>query len=317
MASNLILTVTLNPALDKTYQVSRFAPGGVYHTEQQHTGAGGKGINVARVAKTLGAEVITTGFFGGQTGDYARHLLAQEGLNPDFEPCQQETRLCTAIVDPVSHTETKVNEPGPKIAPEEAARFLDRLRKLARQANFVTLSGRMPPGLPPDFYADCIEAVRESGAWVGLDTHGERIAATLQRGVFPDLLKPNAEELSEYAGHPILTFSDALPFTRAWRQAGCDSLITFGAQGALLHIAAGIWIGAPPVVQYKSAVGSGDAAFGAYVWALSQKMPFQEALQWAMGAGAANAETFGAALCDQSHIESLAQEVQMQAFQEA
>jgi len=122
------------------------------------------------------------------------------------------------------------------------------------------------------------------------------------KGRLPDLLKPNAEELSEASGQPIHTFEDALQQTEDWIEQGADCLITFGDKGALLHSKQGILIGTPPVVQYKSAVGSGDAAFGAYLWALSRNEELPEALKWAVAAGAANATTFGAATCTAEQI---------------
>lgn len=302
----MILTVTLNAALDKTYRVSNFEPGGIYHVEEQHTSAGGKGINVARVAKTLGAEVMTTGFLGGRIGACVEHLLAQEGLNPRFVQVANETRLCTAIVDPVRGVETKVNEQGPVVSEKEAEQFLQALSDLAGKARFVALSGRLPLGLKPDFYADCIQIVKQAGAWCGLDTHGacQNAALLSLNGIMPDLLKPNSEELSESSGEPVRTFEDALRHTQRWVEQGTDCLITFGDKGALLHSRQGILIGTPPVVQYKSAVGSGDSAFGAYVWALSRKEALPEALRWAIAAGAANAATFGAAACTAEQIHN-------------
>jgi len=163
----MILTVTLNAALDKTYGVSSFEPGGIYHTEKQHTSAGGKGINVARVAKTLGAKVMTTGFLGGQIGTYVEHLLAQDGLNPHFVPIANETRLCTAIVDPVRGVETKVNEQGPVVSETEAELFLKTLTELASRTQFIAFSGRLPLGIKPDFYADCIRIVQQDMVRVG------------------------------------------------------------------------------------------------------------------------------------------------------
>lgn len=302
----MILTVTLNAALDKTYRVSNFEPGGIYHVEEQHTSAGGKGINVARVAKTLGADVMTTGFLGGRVGVYVEHLLTEEGLYPRFVPIADETRLCTAIVDSVRSVETKVNEQGPVVSEEEAERFLQALSELAGKARFVALSGRLPLGVKPDFYADCIKIVKQAGAWCGLDTHGACQNATLLslNGIVPDLLKPNAEELSEAAGEPVRAFEDALRHTQRWVEQGADCLITFGDKGALLHSRQGILIGTPPVVQYKSAVGSGDSAFGAYVWALSRNEASSEALKWAIAAGAANAAMFGAATCTAEQIRN-------------
>jgi tagatose 6-phosphate kinase len=300
----MILTVTLNAALDKTYLVSNFEPGGIYHVEEQHTSAGGKGINVARVAKTLGAEVMTTGFLGGQIGVYVEDLLARDGLDPHFVAIADETRLCTAIVDMARGAETKVNEQGPQVTEAEAQAFLERLSELASRAKFVALSGRLPLGIKPDFYADCILAVKQAGAWCGLDTHGACQNAALSRrnGLMPDLLKPNADELAEAVGGSIQTFQDAVRHTQRWVEQGADCLITFGEKGALLHTRQGLSIGTPSVVQYKSAVGSGDSAFGGYIWALGQGKTKEEAFRWAIAAGTANAETFGAASCTAEQI---------------
>ncbi|MCP2336927.1 1-phosphofructokinase family hexose kinase [Actinomadura rupiterrae] len=186
----MILTVTLNAALDVTYEVGALEQGGSHRVRTVRERAGGKGINVARVAGALGCEVVATGLLGGVVGDLIRDDLDAAGLAHDFLPISGPSRRTLTIVETETGEATVLNEAGPQVRPEEWRAFLDHFRALAESASVVVLSGSLPPGLPADAYA---ELVRLAPGKVVLDADG----GALTRGVAgrPDVIKPNAEEL--------------------------------------------------------------------------------------------------------------------------
>ncbi|KIF03253.1 sugar kinase, partial [Streptomyces sp. RSD-27] len=195
----MILTVTLNTALDVTHRVPRLLP----HTSHRATAvterAGGKGLNVARVLAALGHEVTATGFAGGPAGTVVRDLLAgSPGVVDALVPCAGTTRRTLAVVDESSGDTTQFNEPGPQITAAEWSAFLARYTTLAAGARAVALCGSLPPGVPVGAYAVLVRAARAAGAPVLLDTSGE----ALRRGVAarPEIIKPNAAELAELTG---------------------------------------------------------------------------------------------------------------------
>ncbi|WP_432987581.1 1-phosphofructokinase family hexose kinase [Dactylosporangium sp. CA-233914] len=202
----MILTVTLNPALDLTYAVDELRPHTTHRVRTVHERPGGKGLNVASVLHMLGEPVHATGLLGGATGARVRDLLAATGLPATFSPTAGETRRTVTITDGTDAT--GLWEPGPAATEPEWQDFLRLYRELLAGTTVVALSGSLPRGLPPDAYAVLIHSAREYGARTVLDTSGEPLRLGLTAG--PDLAKPNAEELAALVG------------PRAARAAGAD-----------------------------------------------------------------------------------------------
>ena len=297
----MILTVTPNATVDKTYRVDDFALNSVHRPQETMTVAGGKGINVARVYRTLGGDSLATGFLGGAQGRIVARELAREGIAGDFIEIAGETRVCIAIVDPKTGTQTEVNERGPNVSPEEVNTLQERFSSLLRQRAFdyVVLSGSLPPGAPDNFYAELIEIARAQNVSAMLDASGE----ALRQGIAarPWLVKPNQVELQALLHRPMDTEADAIHAARELQEQGIANVIASrGAEGAILVCGAGTWRAVPPKIKFASAVASGDSFVAAFLWAWQYgEKPHdpEAALRLATGAGAANAMVIGAGFC--------------------
>lgn len=299
----MILTVTLNAAVDKTYRVENFALDRVHRPSEWRVAAGGKGINVARVFHTLGGNVVATGFLGGHNGRQIRESLLQEGIPAEFVQTQGESRLCIAIVDPIASTQTEINEPGPNIRPEEVAAFRSIFSRLIEEYRFcyIVLSGSLPPGVPVTIYADLIHMARAQNVPCVLDASGEALRHGLE--AHPWMVKPNRFELAALCDRESLTSSEIISFARKLAGTGAEIVaVTLGREGCICAAAGSIWMAKPTPIRFVSAVGSGDAFVGAFVWALEQGGEIPEALRLGVGAGSANAEVYGAGFCSAEHI---------------
>ena len=197
----MIVTVTLNPALDLTYAVDALVPHGTHRVARVTERPGGKGLNVARVLHALGEPVLATGLLGGVTGDRVATLLGQEGVRSSFVRIAAETRRTVAVVDPADAT--GFWEPGPTVTPAEWSLFVAEFRELLGPATVVALSGSLPPGVPIDGYATLIALANAIGVPTVLDTSGPALRAGLAAG--PTLAKPNTAELAALLSAPTVT----------------------------------------------------------------------------------------------------------------
>ena len=298
-----LLTITLNPAIDKVYTVPGFAVDCVQRPTETRVFAGGKGVNVARVYQTLGGSVAATGFLGGRSGEYICQSVHQEGIAAEFVQVQHESRVCTVVIDPVGRTETVLNETGPQVTPEDCTALLLHLWELLPGIDCVVLSGSAPPGVPIAIYGEIIRLAQdEFGVEVILDASGE----ALQEGVAarPFLVKPNVYELTALSvgsdgwGGSAQALREQYGVTLA--------LVTGGSRGAVLASADGIWEAAPPPIEFLSAIGSGDSLTGAFVWAWEQGHGPVGSLKLGVAAGAANATVYGSGTCSREQIFELA-----------
>ncbi|MGV9235728.1 1-phosphofructokinase family hexose kinase, partial [Streptomyces nigra] len=236
----MILTVTLNTALDITYRVGALHPHTSHRVSEVTERAGGKGLNVARVLAALGHEVTVTGFAGGATGREVRErLTATAGVVDALVPVTGPTRRTVAVVDDRTGDTTQLNEPGPTVSPAEWSAFQEAYGTLLAGASAVALCGSLPPGVPVGAYAGLVRSARAAGVPVLLDTSGE----ALRRGVAarPDVLKPNAGELAELTGshEPSRATQDA-------RRRGARAVVASLGEGGLLAVTPeGRWRAAP------------------------------------------------------------------------
>ncbi|MFD9572927.1 1-phosphofructokinase family hexose kinase [Streptomyces sp. NPDC059982] len=278
----MILTVTLNTALDVTHRVPRLLP----HASHRVTGVaerpGGKGLNVARVLGALGHPVTATGFAGGPCGALVRELLtAATGVTDALLPCADRTRRTLAVVDETTGDTTQFNEPGPQITAAEWAAFQGRYAELLTGARAVALCGSLPPGVPVGAYAVLVRAARAAGVPVLLDTGGE----ALRRGVAarPEIIKPNAAELAELTGS-----RDPLPATRDARRRGARAVVTsLGPAGLLAATPEGTWQAVPPRRLAGNPTGAGDSAVAGLLSALTEGLDWPAALTRATALSAA------------------------------
>ncbi|MBT2382274.1 1-phosphofructokinase family hexose kinase [Streptomyces sp. ISL-11] len=253
----MILTVTLNTALDLTYRVPRLHPHASHRVSAVTERAGGKGLNVARVLGALRYDTVVTGFVGGVTGETVRRLLAESApgvLADALVPIGGATRRTVGVVDAATGDTTQLNEPGPDVTAEEWARFTDAYARLLPEARVVALCGSLPPGVPVGAYAYLVRKARVLGVPVLLDTSGE----PLRRGVAarPDLVKPNIDELAALTGstEPLRAALDT-------RRRGAHAVATsLGPAGMLAVTPDGMWRATPPRRIAGNPTGAGDSA---------------------------------------------------------
>ncbi|HEX3911488.1 MAG TPA: 1-phosphofructokinase family hexose kinase [Solirubrobacteraceae bacterium] len=195
----MIITVTLNAAIDKSLSVPNFRLGRRHRTVEQRTMAGGKGVNIARTLKALGQPVIATGFAGGATGTHIVEQLTEESILNDFVRIREESRTNTSVLDPTTGDQTEINERGPAVTEREVELFRDKLLYLSRGAAIVVFAGSLPRGVEPDLYAGLIRDLERLEVTTVIDTDGEALRQAARAE--PDVVSPNVLEAEELVGH--------------------------------------------------------------------------------------------------------------------
>ncbi|WP_328547762.1 1-phosphofructokinase family hexose kinase [Streptomyces platensis] len=295
----MILTVTLNAALDITYRVPRLHPHTTNRITEVSERPGGKGLNVARVLAALGHCTVATGFAGGGTGEALRALLAETEVTDALVPVGGATRRTVAVVDTATGDTTQLNEPGPVVSPAEWDTFLGTYRELLGEARAVALCGSLPPGVPVDVYARLTRAARSAGVPVLLDTSGE----PLRRGLAarPDLAKPNADELAALTGS-----TEPLRAARDARRRGAHAVAaSLGPDGMLAVTADGTWQAAPPHRIVGNPTGAGDSAVAGLLSGLVEDLPWPDRLTRAVALSAATVRAPAAGEFDAATYEEL------------
>lgn len=284
----MITTVTLNVSVDKAYKIKgAVRPGTVSRVEECRNTAGGKGLNVARIADLCGEKVTAAGFVGGFNGGYVKQMLTEDGIPNCFTEVKGETRSCINILAE-DGTSTEYLEPGAPVDQQEWERFLKDFGILVSKSRVVTISGSIPKGLKKDCYRELIREVRSHGKQVILDTSGEYLEEGLKEG--PTMIKPNQEELSALLGIKIQTREELIEAGKGLRDQGIAYVvISLGADGALMICEDGIYHGKPPKLTALNPVGCGDSMVGAFAAAFVRNKPPHEALAFAVAVSAANA----------------------------
>ncbi|WP_369213505.1 1-phosphofructokinase family hexose kinase [Streptomyces flavofungini] len=305
----MILTVTLNTALDLTYRVPALTPHASHRVTAVTERPGGKGLNVARVLAALGHDVTVTGFAGGDTGRALRDQLAADEarVTDALAPVAGATRRTLAVVDATTGDTTQFNEPGPAISPDEWAAFLGTYEELLRTpgTHAVALCGSLPPGVPVGAYALLVRAARAARVPVLLDTSGE----PLRRGVAarPDIVKPNADELAELTGS-----HEPEQATRDARRRGAHTVVaSLGAQGVLAVTPDGTWQARPPAMVRGNPTGAGDSAVAGLLSGLAEGLPWPDRLARAVALSAATVAAPVAGEYDARTYEDLLPRVQV------
>ena len=296
----MILTVTLNTALDITYRVRSLRPHASHRVSEVTERPGGKGVNVARVLAALGYEVTVTGFTGGATGRVVQEKLAAvPGVVDALVPVSGATRRTVAVVDDRSGDTTQLHEPGPTLTPSEWSAFLAAYDDLLPAASAVALCGSLPPGVPVGAYAGLVRTARSFAVPVLLDTSGE----ALRRGVAarPDIIKPNADELAELTGS-----HDPLRATQDARRRGAGAVVaSLGPEGLLALTREGRWRATPPTPVRGNPTGAGDAAVAGLLSGLVEHLPWPTRLTRATALAAATVQTPVAGEFDRGVYEEL------------
>ncbi|MFH8614739.1 1-phosphofructokinase family hexose kinase [Streptomyces sp. NPDC017979] len=295
----MMLTVTLNAALDVSYRVPALVPHAVHRVTEVRERPGGKGVNVARVLAALGHETVVTGFVGGPTGTVLRELLAPLAPHDALVPIAGTTRRTLAVVDAATGDTTQLNEPGPVVTADEWARFLDAYGALLRDADAVAICGSLPPGIHVGAYAELVRAARAADVPVLLDTSGE----PLRRGIAarPDLVKPNVDELAQLTGarEPLRA---ALSARRRGAHAVAASL---GPEGLLAATPEGNWHARTPTPVRGNPTGAGDSTVAALLAGLVDGVPWPQRVARAVALSAATVLAPAAGEFDAAAYEQL------------
>jgi 1-phosphofructokinase/tagatose 6-phosphate kinase len=311
----MILTVTVNAAVDKTLTVANLQLGHRHRAQQGLVMAGGKGINIARALKRLDQPVIATGLVGGRPGVQIVDALTTEGIINDFVRIAGDSRTSTAVVDPTSGLQTEINEYGPEVSPAEIAALLERIRYLSGAVTTIVFAGSLPRKVDNGFYADVIRDMNRRKIRTVIDSEGEPLRLAL--AAEPSLVSPNQREAEALVGNEFQTDEDFQHGLEAIAgmgaahvlitlRTGCYALIAEGKARRRMYRA---WI---PRIEAVSAVGSGDALLAGFVSAQQGGRGAEESLRLAMACGAANTQAVGAGVFDPRDVTRFATMVEVQ-----
>jgi len=315
----MIITVTLNTAIDKTLSVPNFRLGRRHRTVEQTTMPGGKGVNVARVLKTLGAPVIATGLTGGPTGTRIVDQLTQLSVLSDFVRIREESRTNTAVIDPTTGEQTEINERGPKVSEQECDLFVDKLLYLAKGASMCVFAGSLPREVDIDVYARLIRELKRLGVATVVDTDGDPLRRAVRAE--PDVVSPNVLEAEELVGHEFNDDEDRIIAVR--------EMVGLGAREAVMTMPDGCFaqmvpeepnadprlyrVRVPPgAVEPRATVGSGDAFLAGYVAARYSGKSTEQCLAYGVACGAESTQHLGAGLVDPDRVQRLLGEIQVE-----
>jgi tagatose 6-phosphate kinase len=313
----VIVTVTVNAALDRTLTVPVFQIGFRHRSSDVLTLAGGKGINVARALKRLDMPVVATGLAGGRTGTRIVEELTAEAILNDFVRIAAESRTSTAVVDPTSGAYTEINEWGPEVTAAELQTLSEKLHYLSRGADFVVLSGSLPRKVPTSFYADTARELGRRDVRVVLDSEGEPLQVGVEAGPF--LVSPNQREAEQLVGQELEDDDDFLMALDAIAEmgarnvlitleTGCFALLRFGKKTRRVRALA-------PYVEPVSGVGSGDVLLAQFLASVVDERAPDETLRLAVAAGAASVREVGAGRFDPQVAAAILSNVELAELQ--
>ncbi|PWJ60347.1 6-phosphofructokinase 2 [Dyadobacter jejuensis] len=305
MATGPIVTLTINPALDKSSEVDRIVPESKLRCKTPTFEAGGGGINVAKAIHRLGGNPIALFTVGGPTGQRLHKLVKNEGVETLVVETKQWTRENFHILEKSTGFQYRFGMPGTEMMPTEVRTVLEVLEDLDPKPSYIIASGSLPPGVPDDFYARVANIAQQQGAKFIVDASGDSLRSVSDSGLY--LLKPNITELSELVGVDKLEMDEVDDAARALIIRGqCEIVVvSMGAMGAMLvtedlveHIPA-------PPVQPKSTVGAGDSMVAGMIWTLAQGKSLREAVRMGVACGSAATMNLGSELFKMQDVGKL------------
>lgn len=309
----MILTVTLSPCIDQTLFVDGLRPFDTNRVLRIETDAGGKGINLARVAAELGADSVATGFLGGGPGAFIKKVLDTQGVVQEFVEIEGDTRTNFSVEDGSGQPPTTFNSKAPPVSPVEYDRLVARVTELAQSANWVTFGGSLPTGVSVEAYYELGGIIKKAGKRLLVDADGEAMRRALDAK--PHLIKPNSREAGRLLGRSVESVDDAVFAAEELRQylepdGAC--LVSLGSDGAVIASADGTYIGRPIEVEAVSTIGSGDSMLGGMLAAFERGAPIVDAFKLGLAAGAATAATDGSEIARKPVVESLLPRAQVE-----
>jgi 1-phosphofructokinase family hexose kinase len=312
----MIITVTLNPAVDQTLELDRFVPGDTNRVRESRIDPGGKGINVSRVLRELGRESMAAGLAPGTLGRFVEHSLLEQGILCDFVHTRGQTRTNLTVVDETTHETTLLSYRGPEIDPRHMHTLETRLRRYLKRGDWVVIAGSIPPPISSEAYPRLMDLARQFGAHSVLDADAEALEIGL-RGR-PDIVKANHHEAERLLGTSLERDDALLAAADKMRSLGASTaIVTAGSRGAVAVSEDGAWWCWPPPTTVVSSVGAGDAFLAGLLAKLDDGTDLQEALAWGTATGAASCMTSGTQLCRRSDVDQLLPEVRVERIRRA
>jgi len=299
-----VLTITLNPAIDKSTTIPALLPAKKLRCTIPKFEPGGGGINVSRVLKKFGYPSTAMFLAGGFTGSFFENLVEQEGIDTIVVPFSGYTRENFIVHDLSTDLQYRFGMQGPSIQESEWRECLKKLNETEGFTYFV-ISGSNPAGVSLDFYSEAAEIIKEKKGKLIIDTSGDALKHALTTGVF--LAKPNIGELSSLTGIKELDGRSAVDAAKKIISTGhCEMmLVSMGPAGAALVTANEYFHEAAPAIKVKSTVGAGDSMVAGIIMALQQKQPLRDVLRYGIAAGTAATINPGTELCSKEEVEKI------------
>lgn len=284
----MILTVTLNAAIDKRYVVGGFREGAVNRVKECAYVPGGKGLNVSKPLAISGADVVATGFVGGHAGNYIEDALKPFHIKSDFYHVEAESRSCINIWDEVNHVQTEFLEPGFTLTEADFNGFVEKFTELVKQADVIAMSGSVPKGLDGTAYQRLVGIVKDAGKKVILDTSGSLL--TMGIDAKPTMIKPNIDEIRMLTGKTCDNLEEMIEAAELIYEKGVEIVaVSLGSDGSFVVCEEGIFRAEVPKIAAVNTVGCGDSMIAGFALGLSEGLPMEEILRKASAISAAAA----------------------------
>lgn len=305
----MIVTLTVNPALDRTISVERLALEDRAYIDSRHESAGGRGINAACVIHSFGGKALAIFPSGGQNGKCLQEFLAAYGYPTLAVPISREIRTNLTITDRQGLT-VSLHERGPQLEKAEVERLEKAVQKSLERASWLLLCGSLPPGVPSNFYARLIGMARRRKVKTLLDTDGDALAEGVEAA--PTVVSPNQHEAERLLNRALVTRNHFLDAVARIRAMGPEMvLLSLGSRGALGAFEGGIMEAIPPRVEVLCPIGAGDALAAAFAWSMEKSRDFTDALRWGVATGTASATLPGLRLASPGQAEEIYRQVEV------
>ncbi|WP_339060424.1 1-phosphofructokinase [Tepidibacillus marianensis] len=306
----MLTTITLNPSIDRRYVVDHFQVGNVFRPKHFEATAGGKGLNVARVAQQLGESVLTSGFLGEKNGDFILEELQNKGIHNEFVSIEGQTRNCIAILSE-NGVQTELLEPGPIVTNDEMEQFLQQYEQILVQSSIIVASGSLPRGIPDDFYYQLIKKAKAKGVKFLLDTSGTPLKEAIKAAPF--LIKPNKSELETLMNCEIKTDEELIYHSFKISRNGIPFVVvSLGSEGAIvIYNEKGYRVKIPKIAAINP-VGSGDSMVAGFAVGLNRNDPIEDIIKLGVACGTANALEMGTGQIDLDKVSEILNYIQIE-----
>lgn len=312
----MILTVTLNASIDKRYLVEKMRVGEVNRVSSCRYSAGGKGLNVSRAAVIAGEKVTATGFAGGHNGALLEELAEKDGIRTEFVHVAGETRSCINIMDAAAGIQTEFLEGGEAVPQEKSAEIEQRYTELLTQAEVVTISGSAPKGTDDEIYVRLIQAARDCGIPVLLDTSGTMLQKSICAG--PTLIKPNQDEIRQLTGKGELSKEELIETALHLRTKGMDYVaVSLGKKGSIMAAPSGVYEAEVPEIEAKNTVGCGDSMLAGFAIGIKNHFEDEKLLRYASAIAAANAMQEATGFFEKADFDTIYEKIQITSLRNA